>query len=404
MKKLLITLLVLGGIVAAAYFYKKSGAPPTVSFYKVERGRMANTLSTNGKVEPSEFVEVHAEASGIVTRLGAKLGDTVAKGQVLAEINQPGQAEDLLAAEARVAQFRAELGTLEGGGKPVDFAEIDGAVARLREQRDAARKNKESLDRLVKANAATKFEADQAGQVITDLDTQIRALDQKRPSLVAKGDVDAARARLRESEAAVALLHARSGQNMVRSPIAGTLYELPVRAGAYLNPGDAVGSVGRMDPVTVKVFVDEPELGRLKLGQSVKITWDALAGKEWTGTVGKLPSSVVAQGSRQVGEVLCSIENASRTLTPGTNVNAFILTQVVEKALTIPKSGVRREGGTGVWLLDPMTNTVVWRAIQTGASDALHVEVTNGLADGDVVAQPNADVTLTKGMRVTPVY
>jgi HlyD family secretion protein len=402
LKKIVLAVVLLAAAIAGAWWYRKNAEPPSVAFSQVQRGRMANTLATNGKVEPSEFVEVRADASGMIRRLGAKLGDSVSKGQVLAEISQPGQSDDLAAAEARVAALQAELTTLQAGGRPAEFAEIDGALARLREQREVARKNRESLERLVKNNAATRFEADQAAQLEADLSAQMRALEQKRPVLVPKGDVEAARARIREAETAVAQIRTRIGQNTVRSELSGVLFDLPVRVGGFLNPGDIVGSVGRMDPVTVKVFVDEPEMGRLKLGQPVRITWDALAGKDWTGTVGKLPSQVVALGSRQVGETLCSIANPGGTLTPGTNVNAFILTQVVESALTIPKAAVRREKGTGVWVLDRAAGVVRWRGVQTGASDALRVQVVSGLSDSDFVAQPPADLILAEGMRVTP--
>ena len=400
MKTVLLVLAAAVAGLAGLWLYKQNAEPPRVPFAKAVRGLMSNTLSTNGKVEPGEFMEVRAEASGLLVRLGAKLGDAVSRGQVLAEISQPGQTDDLAAAEARAATFRAELKTLQAGGRPSEIAEIDGAAARLREQRAAAQKNLESVDRLVKAGAATRYEAEQAARLVSDLDAQLRSLEQKRPALVAPGDLDAARARVREAEASIALIRTRIAQNTVHSPLAGVLYELPVRAGAYVNPGDSVGSVGRMDPVAVKVFVDEPELGRLQPGQPVRITWDALASRDWTGTVGKLPTAVVALGSRQVGEVLCSVANPGGVLTPGTNVNAFILTQVLENALTIPKSAVRREKGTGVWLLDRTSGTVRWRNIQTGASDALNVEVTGGLAEGDLVAQPSSDVLLTEGMRV----
>ena len=83
--------------------------------------------------------------------------------------------------------------------------------------------------------------------------------------------------------------------------------------------------------------------------------------------------------------MLCAIGNPMRELTPGTNVNAFILTQVVDNALTIPKLSVRRDGAIGVFLLQP-DNTLKWQPIVTGASDALRVEVLSGLADGDAVA------------------
>jgi HlyD family secretion protein len=148
--------------------------------------------------------------------------------------------------------------------------------------------------------------------------------------------------------------------------------------------------------------VDEPELGRVAIGQAVRITWDALQGRSWLGTVEKRPSQVIALGARQVGEVLCTIHNQDHDLIPGTNVNAFILTQVVENALTIPKTAVRRERGTGVYVLQ-MDNTAKWVNIVTGASDALRVEVVGGLSDGDAVMLPS-DLTVHDGDRVTATF
>src|ERR1019366_5637160 len=137
-------------------------------------------------------------------------------------------------------------------------------------------------------------------------------------------------------------------------------------------------------------------------GQKVRITWDALPGKDWTGVVEKRPTEVISLGSRQVGEVLCTISNPMRELVPGTNINAFILTQVVENALTIPKASVRRDGAIGVFLLQK-DNTVKWQPIMTGASDALRLEVLKGLADGDAVALPS-DQALKNGAKVNPAF
>jgi len=214
--------------------------------------------------------------------------------------------------------------------------------------------------------------------------------------------VEGAKARVREAQAGVDAIQGRIARNVVKLPAGGTLYNLPIREGAFLNAGDIVASVGVLDPVRVRVYVDEPELGRVSPGQPVRITWDALPGKEWTGKVEQKPTQVIALGSRQVGEVLCTIANPGRDLVPGTNVNAFILTQVVENALTIPRTAVRRESGTGVYVLDKATNTVVWRNVKTGASDALRVEVLSGVADSDVVAEPS-DVQLKDGLKVQPV-
>ena len=159
-----------------------------------------------------------------------------------------------------------------------------------------------------------------------------------------------------------------------------------------------MGSVGKLDPVRVRVYVDEPELGRVEPGESVRITWDALAGREWKGTVQRKPTEVVALGSRQVGEVLCTVDNPNRDLTPGTNVNAFILTKVVQNALSIPKTTVRRDNGVGVFVLQK-DNTVQWRGIQTGISDALRVEVLDhGLKRRAMRWQSLREQRITDGM------
>jgi HlyD family secretion protein len=400
LKKALVILLLAAVAVAFAVFRKKADAPVVV-FSKVTRETIASTLSTNGKVEPIEYMDVRAETSGVVRRVLVHLGDTVRAGHVVAELSQPGVAEDLQASEARVAQAHAALEVLRAGGRKSEQAALEGELNRLKGQRASDQMNLDSLQRLQRANAATLFEVEQARAVVKDLDVQIQSAEARRAAIVGPADLDAAQARLNEAEANLALAKTHLNQSTISVPLGGVVYDLPVRQGAYLNPGDAVASVGKLDPVRVRVYVDEPELGRVEPGQAVRITWDALAGREWTGKVQHKPVEVVALGSRQVGEVLCTIDNPNRDLTPGTNVNAFILTKVEQNALSIPRSALRRDNGMGVYVLEP-DNTVKWRAVRAGVSDALRVQVSGGLSEGDRVAQPS-DRPLKDGMPVNAV-
>jgi HlyD family secretion protein len=401
LKKIVLGILLLVAIAGAWWVYRIKSEPPPVPFARAMRQKISNNLSTNGKVEPEEYAEVRAGVQGLVQSLAIHQGDIVAKGQAIAELSQPGLEQELQSAEARAAQARADLSTLTAGGRSADLAEIDGNVAVLRKQREEAAANVESLDRLVKKQAATAFELKQAQNSVADLDARIQALEKRRPLLVNKGEIENAQARIREAEAGIALAKTRIAQNTITAPMQGVVYDLPARAGTYLHPGDLLGSIGKIDPVRVRVYVDEPELGRVAVGQPVRITWDALPGRDWPGTVEKRPTQIVALGARQVGEVLCTIHNQDHDLIPGTNVNAFILTQVVDNALTIPKTAVRRERGTGVYLLQK-DNTVKWVNIGTGASDALRIEVMSGLGDGDAVMLPS-DQTVHEGAKVAPV-
>jgi HlyD family secretion protein len=391
-------------LVAAAVWWgvRRRSAPPTVPFAKVERETLTSTLTTNGKVEPIEWQAVRAETAGIVERVPVSEGTQVSTGDTLAVLSAAGLQADLRAAEARIAEARAELARLDRGGTTTELAEIESALTRARNDRAVAQREVEALGRLVAKDAATRAELDAARDRVRAAELEIESLERRRAALAQSGDKSAAVARLRETEAAADAARVRIGNSVIRSPLNGTVYELAARPGAYRNPGDLVASVGRIDMVRVRVYVDEPELGRVEVGQPVTISWDALPGRSWDGTVERKPASIETLGTRHIGEVLCTIENAKRQLVPGTNVNAEIRTSVIAGALTVPKEAVRRDPrGAGVYVLSG--ESVAWRAVELGASSVTKVQVVAGLKEGDAVALP-ADVPLQDGQRIRPVY
>ena len=86
-----------------------------------------------------------------------------------------------------------------------------------------------------------------------------------------------------------------------------------------------------LSQLQVRAFVDEPEIGRLAIGQTVRITWDALPGHSWQGTVSTLPSTVVNRGSRVVGEIFCKVDNSEHLLLPNVDVNTTIIASSKEE-------------------------------------------------------------------------
>jgi len=183
--------------------------------------------------------------------------------------------------------------------------------------------------------------------------------------------------------------------------MAGVIYGLAVRPGSFVHAGDLLANIGRLDRLRVRVYVDEPELGRVVLAQPVTIRWQALPGKEWQGTVERKPVSIQALGSRQVGDVVCTIENPGRELIPGTNVDAEIRTAVAENALVIPREALRHDAnGDFVFVLKG--DNIERRGVKTGASSIALVEIASGLAESDAVAMPS-NIPLKTGDRVVAV-
>ena len=397
MKKLLLLLLLVVAAVIGWGVFRKT-APPRVNFARVKRSTLVSTLPTNGKAEPFEWQAVHAETAGLVSQVAVREGQRVAKGALLAVIVDPSLEADVAAGEAKVAEARANLAALEAGGKPAELAGIENNLARARFDLQQHRKEYDALQRLAEKQAAAPMDVEAAQDKVRQSEIEIEGLENRRKSLVDRTEVTAARARLQDVEVALNLARQRAGLNMLLAPMAGEIYGLAVRPGAYLSVGDTAANVGRLDRLRVRVYVDEPELGRVAEGQPVTITWDALPGKQWHGTVERKPASIQALGSRQVGEVICSIENPGRELIPGANVNAEIRTAVVEGALVVPKETLRHDAqGDYVFALNG--DTVVRRPVKKGASSVTEIQVVEGLAEGDAVALPS-DVPLKPGDRV----
>lgn len=391
-------LVVVGGL---AFFAVQRNAPPEVPFEKARQERIESTLTTNGKVEPVEYAAVRAAREGAVERVAVAKGDTVAAGAVLAEIRTDDARAELAQAEARISEARAALQTLSAGGRPADQTEIQNQAERAKLDLANAQRELATAQRLRARNATTVQEVTDAERRVKELELQLESLTLRRGSLVSQPDRSAAQARLQSAEAAAAAARQRIALGRITTPIAGTVYQMELRPGVYLNPGDLVASVGRLDGLRVILYVDEPELGRVRTGQPVHITWDAQPGRTWEGVVERVPTQITALGSRQVGEVGVLIGNPERTLLPGTNVNAEVKAQVIDNAVTIPRESIRREGDrTGVMVLNG--DHVEWRPVQLGASSVTRVQVLQGVKPGDAIALPT-ERTLNPGDRVTAV-
>ncbi len=399
MKKLLIALPLLAlSAVGIGWLARRDPAPPEVPFARVRRGTLESLLVTNGKVEPIEWTAVRAGREGHLKGLAVVRGQRVLRGTVLAELDAREARAELAAAESRIAQARAEIEVFDRGGPAAELVEIDSGIARARADLEIARRELASATRLIERKAAPAIEGVALRDRVRQGEALIAALSRKRAALVTPGGRAAAEARMLEATAAAELAGRKIAAGRIEAPMDGVVYQLDVREGAYVRPGDPVAEIGRLERLRVLVYVDEPDLGRVEMGMPVTITWDARPGRAWTGTIEKLPARIIALGSRQVGEVTCHIDNAGLALPPGANINAEIRSRRSENALRVPKEALRREvSGNTVFVLQG--DRVVRRPVQVGTASITHAEIVTGLAENDAVALPT-EVPLRDGQRV----
>jgi HlyD family secretion protein len=397
-----LAILLVGAAVIVAWVATKQAAPPEVEFVKVARETLISSLNTNGKVEPIEWMPVRSQRSGVITRVLVSRGQLIVKDQPLVELDTRVASADLSKAQAAIQEARAQEQVLTQGGRIAERQQIDSDLARARLDLDAAQKSYQALDRLVAKQAATRQELDSARQLVEQLQLKIQSLEKSKGALVTGTDKEIAKARLQEAQSAASVAQTNLELSIIHAPMDGTLYDFDLKQGSFVNPGDAIAKIGRLDRVRVTVYVDEPDLGKVHEGELAIITWDALPGHQWKGKVDKLPTQIVPLGTRQVGEVGCIIENPDRDLLPNANINADIQATVVEHALAIPKEAIRRQGSeTGVLLLQG--DRVVWRKVNLGISSYTKSQVLSGLSDGDAGALPS-EKAIQNGSRVQPVF
>lgn len=400
MKKLLWLLLPLAGI--AFWLYREAAKPPEVAFARASRQRLESVVTTNGKIEPVSWSAARSEREGLVIEVPVREGQRVAAGSPIAVLEAKEARAQLVSAEARIEDARAAIALLESGGKAAEISEIESGIRRAQYDKEEAEREIRTLEKLVEKNAAPRQELTEWRGRAERAALQIRQFEDRRKSLIDRGSLDSARARLKDAQAQADVTRERIAQSVVRAPLAGVVYSLEARIGAWLAPGALAAMVGQVDRVKVVVYVDEPELGRVKAGLPVRITWDAVANREWKGTVEQTPTEIVSLGTRQVGKVTCLIANPDGELLPGTSINAFILSQVVESALTVPKEALHREGDQlGAYVLEG--DKIRWRPLKLGVSSVTRTQVLEGLRENDAIALPT-ELPLKDGMIVSPVY
>jgi HlyD family secretion protein len=369
----------------------------------VERGPIRSLISTNGKVEPIQNFEAHAPIATSVKRLFVKEGDHVHKGQLLLLLDDADLRSAAARAQALIKAAQADQSNLSSGGTREETLTLDAQLTKARSVRDAAQRNLDSLRRLQQQGAASQGEVRQAQENLDRAQADATLLEQKKKDRYSQPDIARVHAQGAEAQAAYDAAEDALGKSSVRAPFNGIVYSLPVKQGAYVQTGDLLLQVGDLSRMTVRTFVDEPDIGRLGSGQKIEVTWDALPGRIWKGTVNTVPSTVKLRGARNVGEVTCSVENSDLRLLPNVNVGVTIVTAQDSDVLTLSREAVRNDDSKP-YVYQVVNGRLARKVVEVSLQNLTRVEITGGLNEHSEVALSSVDSKpLVDGARVMVV-
>jgi len=306
-------------------------------------------LQLSGTIEITQ-VELAFKIPGRLLERLVDEGDAVQTGQLVARLDATDQELNVARAKAENAFAKANLAKLESGSRREEVAD---ARAQLQQARAAARTAESWLklagDDLARYRALLaqevisrqKFDElqtvfDSASNFRKEAAARVRSVKARLDLVLAgprKEDIEQARAQVAAAEQALALARQQLVDTKLKTPVGGVVLSKAAEPGAFLSPGTPVVTVGEIEKVWLRGYINETDLGRVRLNQPVKVTADTYPGKVYQGKVTFIsdlaeftPKTVQTFQERVklMYRIKVSLDNPLQELKPGMPADAVI--------------------------------------------------------------------------------
>lgn len=349
------------------------------------RTELVNTVSTNGLVEPVQKFEFHSPLPTSVRAINVQQGDHVKAGQILMQL-------DDVTARARVATAESALRNAQAGNESITHGgtleERQSLAATItRDQLDVSNKQHDldALQKLQTTGAASSSEVEAGKQRLALAQDTLSADQARQTTRYSPAERDRASASVADAEANLAAARKVLDGTTIHAPIDGSVYSILVGRSDFVDESKLLMQMADLTKVRVRAYFDEPDLGRLAIGQKIRIVWDAYPGREWHGHIVLVPSTIISYGTRNVGEALVAIDDPDSALLPDTHVTVTVTTSSAPNTLTVPREALHSEGGKP-YVYRVVNDVLVRTPVTIGAANMTMVPITSGLNEGDHVA------------------
>jgi len=394
-RRLSFLVFVVGSAATAAWWFwplgttaDASAAPATAT---VVRRDFASSVLATGAVQPQIGAEVRvgARISGKVERLLANIGDTVSKGQVVAELEHA----DL---ESLVAQRQAELSLAEAKLAAVESL-LPREIEKARLDLEQSQATHTFAEKIVGRTQKLRMH-DAASEETLDQDQERHAVAGARVASARKAlelaearyaeDLRQAQAEIERARSALTNAQVQLSYATITAPIQGVIASVSTEEGETVAAGmqaPTFVTIIDLERLQVDAYVDEVDIGKVKVGQRAVFTVDAFPGIEFEGKVSAIYPKAVIQDNVVNYDVVVDIQTPYHgRLRPEMTASVTIFLDQRQGVLAAPAKAVQREQGrTIVYVLESARAKP--REIKVGWRDGTWIEIVGGLEEGDTV-------------------
>jgi RND family efflux transporter MFP subunit len=352
---------------------KQDSGPIAVRTAPVVSREMRRVVESVGTLFPYDEIIISAEVEGRVSQVNVDLGDEVAAGQVMVQIQEDEQRYLLAQNEAQLRQSLERLGLKDEKDRVKDIREVPDVRRAQADLFDAEQRYKRARS-LVDQGIASQADLDQAQAKFKSLQAAYDAtLFQTRNQIQEverfKAVVDLQRKKLRDTT--------------VRAPFPASVKERQVAVGQYVRANTPLLTLVKVDPIRLRVEIPERMAPWIKTGQMIDVLLEAYADRVFRGKIWRIAPTVEQTKRTFIVEAL--IDNPNGTLKAGSYAKARGPTEKVDRIRLVPVRAVNYVLGSNKAYV--VRNGVVdAREVKLGDRFEQEVEILEGLEDGDQVA------------------
>jgi HlyD family secretion protein len=362
---------------------------PSVVVTEAVNGPVVQAFYSTGTIQPEREFPIKSNTAGILTKVLVDKGTAVTKDQPLAVVTDPTL--EFLKDKAN-AELTEKLKRVDDKTSPV-LGEFDARINAATAMLDIAKREDARLQNAADVSAASSTDLDHAATRVKEMWSQVESLKAQRAAkkLELERDVEVARS-------ALSIAQWNLDEQTLKSPINGVVLDRPISIGTRVAINDAIMRVADVTPrnLVMRAAVDEEDVAKVSVGQTVRLTLYSFAGKVFTGTVTRVYDQ--ADPERRTFEIDVRMEDAGDRLSPGMTGELAFITASRDSAIVIPAQAV--QDGSIYLVRDGRLLRI---DADIGIKSVERVEVLSGLTAGDrVVISPATD--LAAGHRVRAEY
>ncbi len=296
-----------------------------------EEGR----IESSGILEAVE-VNISSKAAGQLLQLHVSEGSMVRQGDTIAVIDAEMQQLQLLQAQAGIDLAEAQYQLLKNGARSEDLQSAEEAVRQTESQFKSARADYDRIKELYASRSVSAKQYEDAESRVTVTQAQYNAAKQnvqKLQRFARREDLNAAKARVDQAKAQANLIRKQISDAVIIAPVGGTVTYTPIEEGELVGMGSVLARISRLETMELMIYVNETELGNVKLGGNADVLIDTFPEKKYPARIVYVspvaeftPRNVQTKDERTklVFGVKLEVENSSGELKSGMPADAVL--------------------------------------------------------------------------------